>query len=84
MTGFLEGHQANGAFVAVGPPGKYYLRDFREIASFLSVDRLKLGFTALALLRLGEYARTMCVSLVCAVVTLAQRVKQLASPWSRD
>ena len=21
MTGFLEGHQANGAFVAVGPPG---------------------------------------------------------------
>ena len=22
MTGFLEGHQANGAFVAVGPPGK--------------------------------------------------------------
>ena len=23
MTGFLEGHQANGAFVAVGPPGKY-------------------------------------------------------------
>ena len=21
MTGFLEGHQANGAFVACGPPG---------------------------------------------------------------
>jgi len=30
MTGFLEGHQANGAFVAVGPPGKYYLRRSRE------------------------------------------------------
>ena len=24
MTGFLEGHQANGAFVAVGPPGNYH------------------------------------------------------------
>ncbi|KAF9046254.1 voltage-dependent anion channel [Panaeolus papilionaceus] len=34
MTGFLEGHQANGAFVACGPP----------------------GFTALALIRLGEHA----------------------------
>ncbi|KAI0328810.1 hypothetical protein GY45DRAFT_1254191 [Cubamyces sp. BRFM 1775] len=33
-TGFLEGHQANGAFVAVGPP----------------------GFTALALMKLGENA----------------------------
>ena len=30
MTGFLEGHQANGAFVAVGPPGRYYVRDSRE------------------------------------------------------
>lgn len=27
MTGFLEGHQANGAFVAVGPPGKYHIRN---------------------------------------------------------
>jgi hypothetical protein len=26
MTGFLEGHQANGAFVAVGPPGESYPR----------------------------------------------------------
>ncbi|KAI9460729.1 voltage-dependent anion channel [Russula earlei] len=34
-TGFMEGHQANGAFVACGPP----------------------GFTALALLNLGSYAR---------------------------
>ncbi|KAJ3790213.1 voltage-dependent anion channel [Lentinula aff. detonsa] len=34
-TGFLEGHQANGAFVACGPP----------------------GFTALALLNLGDHAR---------------------------
>ncbi|TIB01119.1 hypothetical protein E3P96_02463 [Wallemia ichthyophaga] len=34
-TGFMEGHQANGAFVAAGPP----------------------GFTALALLKLGEEAR---------------------------
>ncbi|KAI0742252.1 voltage-dependent anion channel-domain-containing protein [Daedaleopsis nitida] len=33
-TGFLDGHQANGAFVAVGPP----------------------GFTALALIKLGEKA----------------------------
>ncbi|KAI8992735.1 voltage-dependent anion channel [Trametes punicea] len=33
-TGFLNGHQANGAFVAVGPP----------------------GFTALALMKLGENA----------------------------
>jgi len=33
-TGFLDGHQANGAFVACGPP----------------------GFTALALVRLGERA----------------------------
>ncbi|KAI0632605.1 voltage-dependent anion channel-domain-containing protein [Trametes polyzona] len=33
-TGFLDGHQANGAFVAVGPP----------------------GFTALALMKLGENA----------------------------
>ncbi|KAF7768261.1 hypothetical protein Agabi119p4_7504 [Agaricus bisporus var. burnettii] len=32
MTGFLEGHQANGAFVAAGPP----------------------GFTALALIKLGQ------------------------------
>lgn len=33
MTGFLEGHQANGAFVAVGPPGKShtYIRDSREM-----------------------------------------------------
>ena len=30
ITGFLEGHQANGAFVAVGPPGKHYICDFRE------------------------------------------------------
>lgn len=30
MTGFLEGHQANGAFVAVGPPGKYHIRGPRE------------------------------------------------------
>ncbi|CDO75158.1 hypothetical protein BN946_scf184590.g15 [Trametes cinnabarina] len=34
VTGFLDGHQANGAFVAVGPP----------------------GFTALALLKLGQHA----------------------------
>ncbi|TIC61548.1 hypothetical protein E3Q03_02640 [Wallemia mellicola] len=34
-TGFMEGHQANGAFVAAGPP----------------------GFTALALIKLGEHAR---------------------------
>ncbi|KAF9019958.1 hypothetical protein BDZ89DRAFT_283291 [Hymenopellis radicata] len=34
-TGFLDGHQANGAFVACGPP----------------------GFTALALIRLGERAQ---------------------------
>ncbi|KIK69875.1 hypothetical protein GYMLUDRAFT_150500 [Collybiopsis luxurians FD-317 M1] len=34
-TGFLDGHQANGAFVACGPP----------------------GFTALALLNLGEHAK---------------------------
>ncbi|KAJ8468645.1 hypothetical protein ONZ45_g17174 [Pleurotus djamor] len=34
-TGFLEGHQANGAFVACGPP----------------------GFTALALINLGDRAR---------------------------
>ncbi|KAJ3848962.1 voltage-dependent anion channel [Lentinula lateritia] len=34
-TGFLDGHQANGAFVACGPP----------------------GFTALALLNLGDHAR---------------------------
>ncbi|KAF5388724.1 hypothetical protein D9757_004805 [Collybiopsis confluens] len=34
-TGFLDGHQANGAFVACGPP----------------------GFTALALLKLGDRAR---------------------------
>ncbi len=37
QTGFLEGHQANGAFVACGPP----------------------GFTALALIRLADQARTM-------------------------
>ena len=36
-TSFLEGHQANGAFVACGPP----------------------GFTALALIKLGEAARTI-------------------------
>ena len=30
MTGFLEGHQANGAFVAVGPPGKYHVRNLRK------------------------------------------------------
>ncbi|KIK52699.1 hypothetical protein GYMLUDRAFT_233276 [Collybiopsis luxurians FD-317 M1] len=36
-TGFLDGHQANGAFVACGPP----------------------GFTALALLKLGEHARNI-------------------------
>ncbi|TFK40496.1 voltage-dependent anion channel [Crucibulum laeve] len=35
MTGFLDGHQANGAFVACGPP----------------------GFTALALINLGDKAR---------------------------
>ncbi|KAF8158445.1 voltage-dependent anion channel [Crassisporium funariophilum] len=35
MTGFLRGHQANGAFVACGPP----------------------GFTALALIKLGEQAQ---------------------------
>ncbi|PFH54006.1 hypothetical protein AMATHDRAFT_53723 [Amanita thiersii Skay4041] len=35
MTGFLSGHQANGAFVACGPP----------------------GFTALALIKLGECSR---------------------------
>ena len=29
MTGFLEGHQANGAFVAVGPPGKKYVHNLR-------------------------------------------------------
>ncbi|EPQ50465.1 hypothetical protein GLOTRDRAFT_16750, partial [Gloeophyllum trabeum ATCC 11539] len=34
-TGFLDGHQANGAFVACGPP----------------------GFTALALINLGDHAR---------------------------
>ncbi|KAF5352177.1 hypothetical protein D9758_009221 [Tetrapyrgos nigripes] len=34
-TGFLDGHQANGAFVACGPP----------------------GFTALALINLGQHAR---------------------------
>jgi tellurite resistance protein TehA-like permease len=39
QTGFLQGHQANGAFVACGPP----------------------GFTALALLKLGQQAQTMCV-----------------------
>ena len=39
QTGFLTGHQANGAFVACGPP----------------------GFTALALLSLGEEAQTMYV-----------------------
>ena len=33
MTGFLEGHQANGAFVAVGPPGKSYLRASREMCT---------------------------------------------------
>ena len=38
-TGFLDGHQANGAFVAVGPP----------------------GFTALALINLGDHARKMYV-----------------------
>lgn len=38
-TGFLDGHQANGAFVACGPP----------------------GFTALALLKLGESAMKMFV-----------------------
>ncbi|KAF9522586.1 voltage-dependent anion channel-domain-containing protein [Crepidotus variabilis] len=37
MTGFLKGHQANGAFVACGPP----------------------GFTALALINLGDKARTI-------------------------
>ncbi|KAH9926628.1 voltage-dependent anion channel-domain-containing protein [Epithele typhae] len=36
-TGFLDGHQANGAFVACGPP----------------------GFTALALIKLGQAARTI-------------------------
>ncbi|KAH8107242.1 voltage-dependent anion channel-domain-containing protein [Cristinia sonorae] len=36
-TGFLEGHQASGAFVACGPP----------------------GFTALALMNLGESARSI-------------------------
>lgn len=36
-TGFLDGHQANGAFVACGPP----------------------GFTALALLNLGQHARVI-------------------------
>jgi hypothetical protein len=41
MTGFLEGHQANGAFVAAGPP----------------------GFTALALIKLGQCAKDMCVTL---------------------
>ncbi|PSR72182.1 hypothetical protein PHLCEN_2v11974, partial [Hermanssonia centrifuga] len=35
LTGFLDGHQANGAFVACGPP----------------------GFTALALISLGDAAR---------------------------
>ena len=29
-TGFLEGHQANGAFVAVGPPGTPHPRNHRE------------------------------------------------------
>lgn len=42
QTGFLKGHQANGAFVACGPP----------------------GFTALALLKLGQQARAMCVILI--------------------
>ena len=37
QTGFLDGHQANGAFVAVGPP----------------------GFTALALIKLGQKAQEM-------------------------
>ncbi|KZV70721.1 hypothetical protein PENSPDRAFT_578977 [Peniophora sp. CONT] len=37
MTGFMEGHQANGVFVAAGPP----------------------GFTALALINLGQSARTI-------------------------
>jgi len=37
ITGFMDGHQANGAFVAVGPP----------------------GFTALALIKLGDHARKM-------------------------
>ena len=36
----MDGHQANGAFVACGPP----------------------GFTALALINLGDNARNMCVS----------------------
>jgi hypothetical protein len=40
-TGFLDGHQANGAFVACGPP----------------------GFTALALIKLGQHAREMYVTL---------------------
>ena len=31
MTGFLEGHQANGAFVAVGPPGTHYVRNLCEM-----------------------------------------------------
>ncbi|PSR72567.1 hypothetical protein PHLCEN_2v11560 [Hermanssonia centrifuga] len=39
LTGFLDGNQANGAFVACGPP----------------------GFTALALLSLGEEAQAMYV-----------------------
>ncbi|PBK67190.1 hypothetical protein ARMSODRAFT_1020683 [Armillaria solidipes] len=39
-TGFLEGHQANGAFVACGPP----------------------GFTALALIKLADQARSILPS----------------------
>ena len=57
MTGFLEGHQANGAFVAVGPPGRYH--DPRGKAH---ADHQNLGFTALALIKLGGHAREMYVA----------------------
>ena len=36
MTGFLEGHQANGAFVAVGPPGESYNRISRGTPALIN------------------------------------------------
>lgn len=53
MTGFMDGHQANGAFVACGPPGK-------SLGVFVdSLLNAFPGFTALALIQLGAHARKM-------------------------
>jgi hypothetical protein len=49
MTGFMEGHQANGAFVACGPPG------FTAIALINLGARSREMYVLISVLALTEY-----------------------------